>query len=99
MARFDVHAGRGRTGLVLDCQAKVLSDIDTRFVVPLQPPEQVPPPIRRLNPIFIIGGARYVMMTQLAAGVPTRELGPVVTSLIAEDTVIINALDMLLFGF
>jgi toxin CcdB len=99
MARFDVYGGIGNADLLLDCQADILSDLNTRFVVPLQRPENAPRPARRLNPVFEIRGQQYVMVTQFAAAIPVRELGAFITSLIAEDSAIINAVDMLFSGY
>ena len=39
MAKYDVYRLRGDT-LVVDCQADLLSDLQTRFVVPLIPAEK-----------------------------------------------------------
>lgn len=99
MARFDVYRDRNGPGLLLDCQANVLSILDTRFVVPLLPPHVAPNPAGRLNPLFEIGGHPYVMATQFASAVAVRELGERVVSLIDRDTAIIGAIDMLLSGY
>lgn len=98
MARFDVIRLRGDGGLVLDCQADLLSQLSTRLVVPLVPRDRAPPPMSRLNPVFVIDGQEMVMMTQFAAAVEVRELGAVAVSLAAEDVRITNALDVLITG-
>jgi len=98
MAQFDVHRLANRRRLVLDCQTDLLDHIDSRFVVPLIPRENAPPPARRLNPVFEIEGAEHVMLTQSAAAIPRRELGEKVASLADRDHEIINALDFLLTG-
>lgn len=99
MARFDVYARSNGPGYLLDCQADLLSDLNTRLVVPLLPENDAPRPAARLNPVFHIEGARYVMVTQFAAAVPVRALGSRVGSLVAEDMKITNAIDMLLSGY
>lgn len=99
MARFDVHENREGPGYLLDCQADILSDLNTRFVVPLLPPGYAPPPSRRLNPNLSVEGQELVMMTHFAASVPRQALGPVVQSLANQDSVIMNAFDMLLTGY
>ena len=86
-------------GLVVDCQADTLSHLNTRFVIPLQLPSIAPKAARKLNPRFQIGGVEYVMVTQFAAALAVRSLGPVVGSLRDEDARIKDALDMLMFGF
>lgn len=99
MARFDVYRGTGRADLLLDCQSDLLRDLNTRFVVPLQLPEHAPQPARRLNPVLEIEGRSYVMVTQFAAAISLRECGSFVASLAAEDTAIMNALDMMISGY
>ena len=99
MARFEVYTLRDRAGFVLDCQADLLRDLNTRFVVPLLPEAQAPRPATRLNPVFEIGGKRMVMVTQYASAIPVRELGDPVTRLVAREHEIGNALDMLINGF
>lgn len=98
MARFDVYELR-EGGLVLDCQADLLSALKTRFVVPLLAVEEAPRPAERLNPVFEIRGDRYVMVTHFAATVETRELGDPIASLAAGEIAISNALDMLITGY
>jgi len=99
MAKYDVFARRGAAGFLLDCQADLLTDLNTRFVVPLLPEADAPRPARRLNPVFDIGRDRYVMVTQYASAIPARELGERVLSLDERADEIGNALDMLIVGF
>jgi toxin CcdB len=99
MARFDVYRQPGGPGYLLDCQADILSILNTRFVVPLLPPEEAPRAGERLNPAFRIAGKRVVMYTQFAASVPVGDLGKPVDSLSNEHRPIMNALDMLMTGY
>lgn len=99
MARFDVFERQGEPGYLLDCQADILSQLTTRFVVPLLSPDRAPHPAERLNPTFEVAGAPMVMVTQFAAAVPMREIGEVTTSLDDQHITIMNALDMLLTGY
>jgi len=98
MAKFDVFRRRTGTGYLLDCQADLLKQLNTRFVVPLLPAESAPRPAARLNPTFQLEGQSYVMMTQFAAAVLISELGEKVGSLIDRDVEISNALDILISG-
>ena len=98
MAQFDVHARSGAPGLLLDCQADLLSTLNTRFVVPLLPRIIAPKPADRLNPVFTVAGEEVVMLTQFAAAVRTNELGERITSLADERYAITNALDLLISG-
>jgi len=72
MARFEVFANPGGTGYVLDVQADVLSELNTRVVVPLLPLTLAPVPADRLNPVFNIGDAPHVMVTQFMLRFPAR---------------------------
>jgi toxin CcdB len=99
MARFDVYSPAGLSILLLDCQADVLSALDTRFVVPLMPSSRKRPAFPRLNPVFTVNGGPLEMITQGAASVAVRSLGQPVASLASEQSAIMNALDMLLTGY
>jgi hypothetical protein len=58
MARFEVFANPGGAGYVLDVQADVLSELNTRIVAPLLPLTQAPVPADRLGPKRQLVGAR-----------------------------------------
>ena len=99
MARLDVHARYdGGTGYLLDVQAELLSRLNTRLVVPLLPEDQAPLPAARLNPVFDLIEIRLVMVTQFAAAIPVRELGPVIASFVGRHEDVAAALDMLITG-
>ena len=99
MARFDVYANPAGSGYLLDVQADLLDGLNTRVVVPLLPAESAPKPARRLNPVFAVKGAPYVMATQFLAAVPVAILKFPIASLVDQETDIGNALDMLFVGF
>ena len=98
MAQYDVSRLSEGDVLVVDCQSDLLDHLESRFVGPLIPFDQLSIPAKRLNPVFQIEGRRYVMLTQSASAVARRELGPVVISLADHDREIMNALDFLLTG-
>lgn len=98
MAQFDVHENPVGNALLLDCQADLLSHLNTRLVAPLLLAEDAPKPAGRLNPVFEIRGKHYVMMTQYAAAIELCELGEKAVSLAGRDREIMNALDILLTG-
>ncbi|WP_030541209.1 CcdB family protein [Sphingobium sp. DC-2] len=99
MAKFDVLRQREGGCYVLDCQADLLSNLNTRLVVPLLPVAEAPLPAIRLNPILDVEGEQLVMVTQFAAAMPVRELGEIVQSMLSQQDVISAALDMLIVGF
>ncbi len=96
MARFDVHRRLDGPGYLIDLQADILRDLNTRFVAPLLPPDEAPRPAVRLNPVVTVEGQPHIMATQFAGAVRVADLGPCVGSLLAEDTAIVAALDMLI---
>ena len=99
MAKLDVHRLAQAGGYVLDCQADILRDLNTRFVVPLLPIDEAPKPAARLNPVFEIDDARFVMVTQFAATIPASEITAPILTLKDHAFTIGNALDMLISGF
>ncbi len=99
MAKFDIYRNPDGGGCLLDCQADLLSGLNTRFVIPLIAAATAPPPAARLNPVFGVAGEDHVMMTQFAASVPATMLREWVASLRQHDLTIGNAIDMLLSGY
>ncbi len=96
MAQYDVLRVTGNV-LVLDCQADVLSDLPTRFVVPLRADDRIAMP--RLTPVFDVQGQRLVMVTPLARSISRRDILERVQTLADQEYVIKAALDMLISGF
>lgn len=94
MARFDVFE-IGDGALVVDCQADYLSEISTRFVLPLMPVGESPPPNPRINPVFELDGTRLVLVTQFATSLRRAELRRKIGSLASEGTRVTNAIDAL----
>jgi len=99
MARYDVFAGRVEGNYLLDVQSDLLDNFKTRVVVPLLPVATVPPPMRKLHPIFEISGRKLVMATHLIATVPASELGESRLNLAKHHDDIVAALDLLFQGF
>jgi toxin CcdB len=99
MAQFDVFRVRDGEELLLDCQSNMLDPLETRFVVPLLSPDDMPKRIAKLNPRFEIDGREFFMATQGAATIPARMLGARVASLAEAHYVIVGALDMLISGY
>lgn len=97
MARFDVYPGARGRGYLLDCQADVLSHLESRVVVPLLPTGGLPE-AGRLNPLLTIDGIAHVMATQLIFAIPAHRLGRPVANQAVDHDHIMNALDLLLTG-
>ncbi|WP_027053875.1 CcdB family protein [Mesorhizobium erdmanii] len=99
MPRYDVFASRIEGNYLLDVQSDLLDSFNTRVVVPLLPVATVPPPMRKLHPIFEINGRKLIMATHLIAAVPASELGETRLNLTKHHDDIVAALDMLFQGF
>ncbi len=101
MARFDVHKYGASVPMVLDVQADLLSDLNTRMVIPLVPlAERTSEVLPRLNPVVTVDGHDYIMVTTDMAAVPTSALGEAVANI--EDPyrdTIVEAVDFLFQGF
>ncbi|MDO9488591.1 MAG: CcdB family protein [Sphingomonadaceae bacterium] len=99
MAKYDVYRHPSGNGYLVDCQANLLSDFNTRFVVPLLSATETRPRAPRLNPVLDVDGEPHILVTQFAGSIAVRLLGEPVASLIDEDLKINNAIDMLLSGY
>lgn len=99
MAKYDVFPNPSGDGFLLDVQTDLLSDLNTRVVVPLLPSSRSPKPATRLNPTFVINGEPVVMVTQFMAAVPAGILKFSVGKLDEDFEKITIAVDMLMQGF
>ena len=102
MARFDVYRPTGLPAqLVVDVQTDVLSELESRIVVPLRPFEpKAGEHVDRLMPVLDIDGQAFLLVTTDLGMVPTRILGQATTNVEAQhrDT-ITAAMDFLVQGF
>jgi toxin CcdB len=84
---------------LLDVQNDLLSDLETRVVVPLSPVSAMKgKTLSPLMPVLEIEGERFVMLTPQMAGIPKSELGAPVTRVEQYRFEIIAAIDFLLTG-
>jgi toxin CcdB len=98
MARFDVY--RLKSGaLVVDLQATIIDNLDTRIVAPLLSLAEFPKPILRLNPKFDVAGATVVMVTHMLGAISVRDIKETVGRLSDDDHAIVAATDFLFQGF
>ena len=95
MARFDVYM-TGEGTMVVDCQADFLSDIGTRFVIPLMPASEAPPSNSRLNPLIPFDGDDLVLVVQLATTIRVKELRRRLGHVRDHDTQVTGAIDVLI---
>jgi toxin CcdB len=104
MPQFDVHrnpnvATQGVFPLLLDVQADLMSQLETRVVVPLRPVAALKDRvIDTLMPIMEIEGERYAMVTPQLAGISRAQLGSKVAEVPQHRDAVIAALDLLVTG-
>jgi len=98
MAQYDVFSGENGA-LWLDVQSDLISDLNTRIIVPLLPEQTAPIPAERLNPTFKIDGKTYICTPQFLSAVPLNQLGTPIQNLSSEGDKITAALDMVFHGF
>jgi toxin CcdB len=98
MQRFDVFLTAEGVCLI-NLQSEFLSDLTTTIVAPLVPAKTIKAPVTRLNPVFHIGDASYVMRTQFMSSISKSALKTNIASLAHKHAEIVNAIDMLFEGF
>jgi len=98
MARFSVYLNPEGNGYLLDVQAEIMRQLNTRVVVPLMPLGKAPQPATRLNPLFVIEAVEHTMVTQYLAAVPISILKRETMNLAERRDDIVNAIDLLLQG-
>lgn len=104
MSQFTVYKNKNpRTKttypLLVDAQADLLNDLQTRLVIPLTKASALTKkPIARLTPSIKIEGEQYLLMTPQLAGIACSELGPAVGSVADQRSAIVSALDLLITG-
>jgi toxin CcdB len=99
MAKYDVFQNPNGDGLLVEVQTNLLDELKTRVVIPLVPYSSTLKTLRRLNPVFTIGGKQYFMFTHLIATVPATRLTEPRTNVAWLHDQITAALDMLFRGF
>ena len=92
------RASRDDAPYLLDVQADLLDELETRVVVPLMRVEHFGRRARGLHPTFNIAGQTFVMATHLLGAVRRSDLGDIVASLRDHRAAVIGAVDVLLAG-
>ncbi len=99
MARFSVYPNPSGNGYLIDVQADILSNFNTRLVIPILPIADAPKPAKILNVPFEIEGEHYFMVTQYMAAYPAKALKGEVFNARNRYDEIVAAIDLLLQGF
>ncbi|MBA4131122.1 MAG: hypothetical protein C0519_06830 [Hyphomicrobium sp.] len=99
MARFDVLKF-GPELLVIDVQAELLADLQSRVVIPLRRlPHIANEVLPRLRPSLRVLGETYLLGTPEIGAVPVSQLGECVANVEDQREIVVDAIDFLLQGF
>lgn len=104
MPQLDVYrnknsATRELYPLLVDVQAELLADLQTRVVVPLtQSRTLMKRPLSILMPIVQVAADEFVLVTPELAGISKSALGARVANIEPQRDVVIAALDLLITG-
>ena len=84
---------------LVDVQASILTDLETRIVIPLIVKEMFGKEvIRNLNPVIAIKKKKYILITQQMAGIPNKQIGSLICECLSERQEILSAIDFLITG-
>jgi toxin CcdB len=104
MTQFSVHKNKnaktkGTYPYLVDIQSDLLRDLNTRVVVPLAKLADIgKKPMQTLTPVVDVDGQKYAMLIPQLAGIPVRDLGASVGSVVARRADIVAAVDFLVTG-
>jgi toxin CcdB len=105
MPQFAVYLNRNLRSrsvfpMLVDVQAELLRDLETRVVIPLVKRAAFTSfPLGLLMPTVELEGEAYLLVTPQLAGVSRADLGPHAGSMAAHSRAISTAMDILLRGF
>lgn len=104
MPQFTVYKNKNlatkmRAPYLLDVQSNLLSELETRVVIPLYITAALKgKQLTTVTPTFEIEGKDYVLMTPQLAGISKKELGQEMADLAVHRDIIIAAMDFLITG-
>ena len=84
---------------LIDVQSTLLSDLETKIVIPLAVKEKFfKGIIKNLNPIIEIKNKEYILLSQQMAGIPINQIGSPICECLSERNQILSAIDFLITG-
>ena len=100
--QFTIYRNKGNARAypyLLDVQSDIIGELNTRMVIPLFPLAAFTGrPAQRLNPMIIVEGDKYLVMTHEMAGVRQTQLGAIVAEVQESRQLIKDAIDFLMDG-
>ena len=83
----------------IDIQSTIVSDLESRIVIPLIPKEKIGKGIiENLNPMIVIKKKEYILVTQQMAAIPIAQIGSSICDCLSERNEILSAVDFLITG-
>ena len=84
---------------LIDVQTTLLTDLETRIVIPVALKNKFGKGIiKNLNPIIIINKKEYVIITQQISGIPIKQLGSSICDCLSLRQEILSPIDFLKTG-
>ena len=84
---------------IIDVQSTLLSDLESRIVIPVILKEKIGKGIiKNLNPKIIIKKREYIILTQQLAGIPKSQIGLSICDCLSDRNEILSAIDFLITG-
>ena len=100
MAKFDIYRSSSSSApYLLDLQDEIVDNLATRVVAPLVSVDEVHQQMKILNPVIVVNGEEYVLMSHLLAAIPASVLRDKISSASRQRDEIIASLDFLFTGF
>ena len=105
MAQYSIYQNRNENTkkiypYLIDVQTALLDSLETKLVIPLSLKKNFENKlIKNLNPIMIINGKEYILLTQQLAAIPNQFIGEVITNISVNKQEILASIDFLITGF
>jgi toxin CcdB len=104
LAQFDVYRNTNsetneRFPFLVDVQANLFEELQSRVVIPLSKAELIGFPMMYLTPTVSFDGVSYLLLTPQLAGISRAEIGEVAGNVVNQERTIATAVEFLLRGF
>jgi toxin CcdB len=105
MPQFSIHqnlnpASKKLYPYLVNVQSTLLDVLDTRLVIPLTLKARFDgKPIKGLNPVLVLDGDDFIILTQQMAAIHLKNMGPTIFDGSENRQEILSAIDLLITGF
>lgn len=84
---------------LIDVQSSILSDLNSRLVIPVIKKELLKEKIKILNPEITINNKAWIVLTQQMSSISLSILGEEIEDVEMDRSTILSAIDFLITGF